>query len=74
MFVLGVWLIAIRANAIRANADRVVNVVVPAGAVLVLFDPVIPIPITLTAVVMIVVVAVLVARRPRDVEHEKLTT
>nr|WP_314145524.1 low temperature requirement protein A [uncultured Rhodococcus sp.] len=69
VFVLGVWLIAI-----RANADRVVNVVVPAGAVLVLFDPVIPIPITLTAVVMIVVVAVLVARRPRDVEHEKLTT
>ena len=68
MFVLGVWLIAI-----RANADRLVNIVVPAGAVLVLFDPVIPIPITLTAVVMIVVVAVLVARGPRDVEHEKLT-
>ncbi|KZF09981.1 MULTISPECIES: low temperature requirement protein A [Rhodococcus] len=68
VFVLGVWLIAI-----RANADRLVNIVVPAGAVLVLFDPVIPIPITLTAVVMIVVVAVLVARGPRDVEHEKLT-
>lgn len=69
VFVLGVWLIAI-----RANADRVVNVVVPAGAVLVLFDPVIPIPITLTAVVMIVVVAVLVARGPTQPEHEKLTT
>ncbi|OZF47174.1 low temperature requirement protein A [Rhodococcus sp. 14-1411-2a] len=69
VFVLGVWLIAI-----RANADRLVNIVVPAGAVLVLFDPVIPIPITLTAVVMIVVVAVLVARGPTRVEHEKLTT
>ena len=69
VFVLGVWLIAI-----RSNADRLVNVVVPIGAVLVLFDPVIPIPITLTAVVMIVVVAVLVARGPTRVEHEKLTT
>ncbi|MDI6628073.1 MAG: low temperature requirement protein A [Rhodococcus sp. (in: high G+C Gram-positive bacteria)] len=69
VFVLGVWLIAI-----RANADRLVNIVVPAGAVLVLFDPVIPIPITLTAVVMIVVVGVLVARGPTRVEREKLTT
>jgi low temperature requirement protein LtrA len=69
VFVLGVWLIAI-----RSNADRLVNVVVPIGAVLVLFDSVIPIPITLTAVVMIVVVAVLVARGPTRVEHEKLTT
>ncbi|OZC97708.1 low temperature requirement protein A [Rhodococcus sp. 06-235-1A] len=69
IFVLGVWLIAI-----RAHADRIVNIAVPLGALLVLFDPIIPIPITLTAVVMIVVVAVLVARRPRDVEHEKLTT
>ncbi|MEU3471323.1 low temperature requirement protein A [Rhodococcus sp. NPDC006774] len=69
VFVLGVWLIAI-----RSNADRLVNVVVPIGAALVLFDPVIPIPITLTAVVMIVVVAVLVARGPTRVEHEKLTT
>ncbi|MDV8021754.1 low temperature requirement protein A [Rhodococcus sp. IEGM 1330] len=69
VFVLGVWLIAI-----RGNADRVVNVVVPVGAVVVLFDPVIPIPITLTAVVMVVVVAVLVARGPTHTEHEKLTT
>lgn len=60
IFVLGVWLIAI-----RAHADRVVNIAVPVGAVLVLFDPIIPIPITLTAVVMIVVVGVLVARGPR---------
>lgn len=68
VFVLGVWIVAI-----RANADRVVNIVVPAGAVLVLLDPVIPIPITLTALVMIGVVAVLVARGPTPVEHEKLT-
>ncbi|OZD72716.1 low temperature requirement protein A [Rhodococcus sp. 05-340-1] len=69
IFVLGVWLIAI-----RAHADRIVNIAVPLGALLVLFDPIIPIPITLTAVVMIVVVGVLVARGPRDAEHEKLTT
>ncbi len=69
VFVLGVWLIAI-----RAHADRIVNIAVPLGALLVLFDPIIPIPITLTAVVMIVVVGVLVARGPRDAEHEKLTT
>ncbi|OAK53189.1 low temperature requirement protein A [Rhodococcoides kyotonense] len=61
VFVLGVWFLAI-----RNNADRVVNTVVPVGAVLVLLDPVIPIPITLTAVVMVVMVAVLVARKPVD--------
>lgn len=61
VFILGVWFVAI-----RANADRVVNIVVPVGAVLVLLDPVIPIPITLTAIVMALVVAVLVARRPVD--------
>ena len=59
IFVLGIWWIAL-----RQHADRVVNVVVPAGAVLVLLDPVIPIPITLTAVIMIVVVVVLVLRPP----------
>lgn len=59
LFVLGVWWLAI-----RDNADRVVNLVVPLGAVLVLLDPVIPIPITLTAVVMVVIVAVLVLHPP----------
>lgn len=59
VFVLGIWWIAF-----RANADRVVNVVVPLGAVLVLLDPVIPIPVTLTAVIMVVVVVVLVLRPP----------
>ena len=59
VFVLGIWWIAL-----RANADRVVNVVVPFGAVLVLFDPIIPVPIALTTFIMIAVVVVLVVRPP----------
>nr|WP_296774717.1 low temperature requirement protein A [Rhodococcus sp. (in: high G+C Gram-positive bacteria)] len=68
VFVLGVWIVAI-----RRNADKVVNIVVPAAAVLVLLDPVVPIPITLTAVVMVLLVAVLVVHKPLSTEHEKLT-
>ena len=63
VFVLGIWLIAI-----RGNADRVVNIVVPLGAVLVLLDPVIPIPFTITAVILVLVVAVLVLRPPLAAE------
>ncbi|MFG1908843.1 low temperature requirement protein A [Kribbella sp. NPDC048928] len=59
IFVLGVWWIAL-----RDNADRVVNAVVPLGAVLVLLDPLIPIPFALTAVFMALVVATLVIRPP----------
>ncbi|HET6740961.1 MAG TPA: low temperature requirement protein A [Kribbella sp.] len=59
IFVLGVWWIAL-----RDNADRVVNAVVPLGAVLVLLDPLIPIPFALTAVFMALVVATLVVRPP----------
>jgi low temperature requirement protein LtrA len=59
VFVLGIWWIAI-----RINADRVVNVALPLGAILVLFDPIIPIPITLTAVIMVLMVAVLVLHPP----------
>ncbi|MGZ0150991.1 low temperature requirement protein A [Kribbella sp. WER1] len=59
IFVLGIWWIAI-----RDNADRVVNVVVPLGAVLVLLDPLIPIPFALTAVFMAGVVATLVLHPP----------
>ena len=59
IFVLGIWWIAI-----RENADRVVNVALPLGAVLVLFDPIIPIPITLTAVIMVLMVVVLVLHPP----------
>jgi low temperature requirement protein LtrA len=39
IFMLGVWLIAV-----RMVADRIVNVVVPVAALLVLFDPLIPCP------------------------------
>lgn len=66
VFLLGVWWLAI-----RDNADRVVNVVLPVGALLVLCDPVIPVPVTLTAVIMVAIVVVLVlhpplsGRRPR---------
>ncbi|HWD80703.1 MAG TPA: low temperature requirement protein A [Kribbella sp.] len=59
IFVLGIWWIAL-----RDNADRVVNVVVPLGAVLVLLDPLIPVPFALTAVFMAGVVATLVVRPP----------
>lgn len=61
VFLLAVWWIAI-----RGNADRVVNAVVPLGAVLVLLDPVLPIPVTLTALILAVVVVVLVLRPPVD--------
>jgi low temperature requirement protein LtrA len=59
LFVLGVWWLAI-----RDNADRVVNLAVPLGAVLVLLDPIIPIPFTLTAVIMVLIVVVLVLHPP----------
>jgi low temperature requirement protein LtrA len=59
IFVLGVWWLAI-----RDNADRVVNLAVPLGAVLVLLDPIIPIPFTLTAVIMVLIVVVLVLHPP----------
>lgn len=59
IFLLAVWWIAI-----RENADRVVNTVVPSGAVLVLLDPVLPIPVTLTALVLVGIVVVLVLRPP----------
>jgi low temperature requirement protein LtrA len=59
VFLLGVWWIAI-----RDNADRVVNTVLPTGALLVLLDPVLPIPVTLTAGILIVIVVVLVVRPP----------
>ncbi|MCX2964904.1 low temperature requirement protein A [Gordonia aquimaris] len=67
IFILGIWWIAM-----RANADRVVNTVVPVGALLVLFDPFIPVPVTLTAVLLIAIVVVLVLHPPvgkRDSER-----
>jgi hypothetical protein len=59
IFLIGIWWIAI-----RENADRVVNTVVPLGALLVLLDPVLPIPVTLTAVILAGIVVVLVLRPP----------
>jgi low temperature requirement protein LtrA len=59
VFLVGVWLVAI-----RENADRVVNLVVPLGALLVLLDPVLPVPVTLTALILVAVVVVLVLRPP----------
>ncbi|WP_244632370.1 MULTISPECIES: low temperature requirement protein A [unclassified Microbacterium] len=59
VFLIGIWWIAI-----RENADRVVNTVVPLGAVLVLLDPVLPIPVTLTALILVGIVAVLAVRPP----------
>ncbi|MFD6178776.1 MULTISPECIES: low temperature requirement protein A [unclassified Isoptericola] len=64
VFVLGVWWLAI-----RENADRVVNTVVPVGAVLVLLDPVVPVPVTLTAVIMVAIVVVLVLHPPVSTSH-----
>lgn len=59
VFLLGVWFISI-----RPNADRVVNAVVPLGAVLVLLDPILPIPVALTSAVLAAIVVVLVCRPP----------
>ncbi|WP_136037114.1 low temperature requirement protein A [Microbacterium sp. K35] len=65
VFLLGVWWIAI-----KENADRVVNTVVPTGAALVLLDPVLPVPVTLTALILAAVVVVLVLRPPVTREAE----
>lgn len=61
LFLLGVWWIAI-----RDNADRVVNTVIPLGAIVVLLDPILPIPVAVTALVMVVIVVVLVLHPPVD--------
>lgn len=63
VFVLGVWLLAI-----RANAGGIVNTIVPASAVLVLLDPIIPIPTFLTTFFMIVIVITLIVAAPKDGE------
>lgn len=59
VFLIGIWWIAI-----RENADRVVNTVMPVGALLVLLDPVLPVPVTLSALILAIIVVVLVLRRP----------
>lgn len=59
IFLLGVWWIAI-----RENADRVVNTVVPVGAAVVLLDAVLPVPVAVSALVLVVIVVVLVLHPP----------
>ncbi|MFJ4998235.1 low temperature requirement protein A [Microbacterium sp. NPDC088619] len=59
LFLLGIWWIAI-----REHADRVVNTVIPLGAVVVLLDPILPIPVAITAAVLVVIVVVLVLHPP----------
>nr|WP_281286569.1 low temperature requirement protein A [Stackebrandtia endophytica] len=59
VFILGVWVLAI-----RPHADRTVNLVVPVGGLLVLVDPLIPVPFALTTVILVGVVIVLVWRSP----------
>ncbi|GAB3946216.1 low temperature requirement protein A [Kribbella albertanoniae] len=66
LFVLGIWWIAL-----RQNADRVVNIVVPLGAVLVLFDPIVPVPFIVTTVLMVAIVVTLVVRPPITVGGEQ---
>nr|WP_308421847.1 low temperature requirement protein A [Agrococcus terreus] len=68
IFVLGIWWIAL-----RHQADRVVNIAVPAGAVLVLLDPILPFPVAVTAIILALVVAVLVVRAPLEAhEHGRM--
>ncbi|MFK4762373.1 low temperature requirement protein A [Microbacterium sp. ZW T5_45] len=59
LFLLGIWFVAI-----RENADRVVNAVVPLGALIVLVDAFIPLSVVITASVMVLIVVVLVLRPP----------
>ncbi|MBN8882949.1 MAG: low temperature requirement protein A [Salana multivorans] len=61
VFLLGIWLIAI-----RRYADRVVNTVLPVAALLVLVDPLVPVPFALTSAILAGTVAVLVWRTPRS--------
>ena len=59
VFLIVVWIIAI-----RPVADRIVNTVVPAAAVLVLVDPLIPVPFAVTTIILVATVAILVWRQP----------
>lgn len=66
VFLLSVWLIAI-----RPNADRVVNIAVPAVAFLVLLDPLLPIPATMITLMLVALVVVLVMHPPVEKPKEK---
>lgn len=70
LFLLAIWWIAL-----RDHADRVVNTVIPLGAVVVLLDPLLPTAthVTFVAVVLVAIVAVLVWRQPADTEDDDET-
>lgn len=55
VFILGIWWIAM-----CDYADRFTNIVIPAGAALILLDPIVPLPFAITSVVLVVMVVVLV--------------
>jgi low temperature requirement protein LtrA len=59
VFVLCIWWIAL-----RGSADRLVNLVIPAGALLIFLDPLLPLPFVLTAAILVLIVVVLVMRDP----------
>ena len=63
-FVLGIWVLAI-----RPQADRIVNTVLPLAGILVLIDPLIPVPFALTSIILVGAVIVLVWRKPADAEN-----
>jgi hypothetical protein len=65
VFVLAVWWISV-----LPAGDRVLNTVLPVGAVLVLLDPLVPVPVVLTAVVVAVMVAAVVVRTPGAAESQ----
>ncbi|MBO0981448.1 low temperature requirement protein A [Microbacterium sp. SD291] len=60
VFLIGIWLIAI-----RDNADGVVNAVIPIGAALVLLGALLPQSVLLTTAILVVIVVVLVIRPPQ---------
>lgn len=66
IFMLVIWWIAL-----RESADRMVNIMLPTGALLVLIDPVMPIPIAITSLVVVIVVVILVRHPPIDSAQER---
>lgn len=69
IFIGAVWWIVM-----RPHGNRVVNIAMPVGALLVLVDPIIPVPITLTTLVVVALVVVLVLNSPvsRDDAPERV--
>ncbi|WP_201774493.1 low temperature requirement protein A [Demequina aurantiaca] len=66
VFMLTVWWVTV-----REHADRTVNIAIPAGAALVLADPIIPIPIAITSIVLVALVVILVRHPPLKKDQER---